>query len=65
MVRVTQDLRLGTMVVACSCEHGNEDSVTIEGGGFLDHLSDCEHCQEGLHFVEKVSVLSTLYSTIC
>jgi hypothetical protein len=26
--------------VACSCDHGNEPSGSMEGGEFLDHLSD-------------------------
>jgi hypothetical protein len=26
--------------VAGSCEHGNETSGSIKGGGFLDYLSD-------------------------
>jgi len=24
------------------CEHGNEPSRSIKGGGFLDHMSDCQ-----------------------
>jgi hypothetical protein len=27
--------------VAGSCEHGNEPSVSIKGGEFLDWLNDC------------------------
>jgi hypothetical protein len=28
--------------VACSCESGNESSVSIKCGEFLEHLSDCQ-----------------------
>jgi len=25
-----------------SCEHGNEPSGSIKGGGFIDYLSNCQ-----------------------
>jgi hypothetical protein len=38
--------------VAGSCEHGNETSVPIKEGTFLDKLSDCRLINKGLLHVE-------------
>jgi hypothetical protein len=33
---------LRTESIVGSCEHGNEPSCPINGGEYLDHLSNCE-----------------------
>jgi hypothetical protein len=41
--------------VACSCEHSNEPSGSINGGEFLDELSDYQLLKEEYISLEFVS----------
>jgi hypothetical protein len=51
--------------VAGSCEHGNEPSVSIKCGEFLDWLSVLLGSQEGLCSMELVSYYNIILPFLC